>query len=757
MVKLKNRFWFLELKNTLFFSFLKKYDIIFKKYYLKQKQMNKAVGIFQARENFWFVVPSDKSLHSGDFFIAGPNMNWATNWDLVEVEVMDKKWGKSKEAKIIWILKVSTDHKTNENNIIWVYTQGNGDFGFVDVETETETGKSKKWYYVHGRNKSTAMNGDMVEASVKVFKWKEEAEIVRVIERKKGLVVGTYQVGRESFWFVVPKNDNIKNDIFVASTNAMWAHNWDIVWVEITKFGKKNPEGVIKEIIARKWNLDKREEEILTLAVEAWAKITFPDDIQKQLATIGENVDPSEIERRKDFRDMFTFTIDGADAKDLDDAISLEKLDNGDFILYVHIADVTNYVTENSPLDKEALERATSIYLADRVIPMLPEKLSNNLCSLNPYTDKLTLTCEMHIWGKTGHLIKSRVWESVIRSDYRLTYKDVDMIEQKKLNVGDELMFRWEVSLELLETINKANELKQIILKFREQAWVLNFDFPETVIDFDKDGNPIWVKEYPKYDSNKLIEVFMVSANEAVAKEFSKFPFLYRIHEVPKEQDILELQDKLNIFGVKHKFSESTTAEFGLLIEKFADLPDTKRRFLERMTLRTLTQASYSHINFGHFGLWLDFYSHFTSPIRRYPDLQIHRIIKEFLTKKLDTTRQAHYKAILPKVGKQSSTQERMSDKLEYKVRDYFLVKYYKDKIGEEFDAIVSGTLYKGFFVELPDTAEWFVEMEWSFYDEKLQTHRDKLWNKYTLWDSLRVRLIEADEKLLRLNFEVVH
>lgn len=718
--------------------------------------MSKAVGIFQERENFWFVVPSDKSLHTGDFFIAGPNMNSAANGDLVEVEIMDKKWGKNKEAKIIGILKTSAEHKTNDTNIIWVYSQWNGDFGFVDVETENEIGKTKKWYFVFGRNKSTAMNGDLVEASVKTFKWKEEAEIVRVIERKKWLVVWEYKVGRESFWFVVPKNDNIKNDIFVASTNAMWAHNWDIVWVEITKFGKKNPEGVIKEIIARKWSLDKREEEILTLAVEAWAKITFPDEIQKQLADIGENVDPKEIERRKDFRELFTFTIDGADAKDLDDAISLEKLDNWDYILYVHIADVTNYVTENTPLDKEALERATSIYLADRVIPMLPEKLSNNLCSLNPYTDKLTLTCEMHIWGKTGHLIKSRVWESVIRSDYRLTYKDVDMIEQKKLNVGDELMFRWEVSLQLLETINKANELKEIILKYREQSGVLNFDFPETVIDFDADGNPIWVKEYPKYDSNKLIEVFMVSANEAVAKEFSRFPFLYRIHEVPKEQDITDLQDKLNIFGVKFKFKESTTAEFWELIEKFADMPDTKRRFLERMTLRTLTQASYSHINFGHFGLGLEFYSHFTSPIRRYPDLQIHRIIKEFLTTKLDATRQAHYKAILPKVGKQSSTQERMSDKLEYKVRDYFLVKYYKDKVWQEFDAIISGTIYKGFFVELPDTAEWFVEIDWTVYDEKLQTHRDKLWNKFTLWDNVRVKLIEADEKMLRLNFEVV-
>ncbi|MDD2907115.1 MAG: ribonuclease R [Candidatus Gracilibacteria bacterium] len=719
--------------------------------------MKKAVGIFQEAKGFGFVVPSDKSLHSGDFFIPGPFINGASNGDLVEVEISDKLGGKNREAKIVGIVKLSTEHKANEANVIGVYSQGNGDFGFVDVETETPTGKTKKGYFVFGRNKKTAMNGDLVEASVKVFKGKEEAEIVRVIERKKGLIVGTYTVGRESFGFVVPKNETtIKSDIFVASTNAMGAHNGDIVGVEITKFGKKSPEGVIKEIIAKKGSLDKREEEILTIAVEAGAKITFPDEVQNQLSSIGENVDEKEIARRKDFRDLFTFTIDGADAKDLDDAISLEKLDNGDYKLYVHIADVTNYVTENSALDKEALERGTSIYLADRVIPMLPEKLSNNLCSLNPYTDKLTLTCEMHIGGKTGHLIKSKVWESVIRSDYRLTYKDVDNIDQKHLNVGDELMFRGETTLELLETIKSCNDLKEIILKYREQTGTLDFDFPETVVDFDADGNPIGIKEYPKYDSNKLIEVFMVSANEAVAKEYSRFPFLYRIHEIPKENDIVDLQDKLNLFGIKFKFKENTTAEFGQLIEKFSDLPDTKRRFLERMTLRTLTQASYSHINFGHFGLGLEFYSHFTSPIRRYPDLQIHRIIKESLNSKLDPTRQAHYKSILPKVGTNSSERERLSDKLEYKVRDYFVVKYYKDKVGQEFDAIISGTIYKGFFVELPDTAEGFVEIDGTHYDEKLQTHRDKLGNKFTLGDSVRVKLVEADEKMLRLNFEVV-
>lgn len=720
--------------------------------------MEKITWIFEKSEKFGFVVLDntdfiwdDQNLKSKDLFISINNMSWAQDWDFVEVEILNKIAWKNIEAKIVKVLKKSLEYKKDPSNVIWKYSQWKGDFGFVDVEWE------EKWYFVFSRNKKSAMNGDVVEASLKEFKWKKEATIVRIIERKKGLVVGTYKAAKWNFGFVIPKDKNIKNDIFVASTNAMWAHDWDIVWIEITKFNKRNPEWVIKEIISSKWNLDKREEEILTLAVEWWARITFPDEVQTQLSDISEEVDQSEIERRKDFRDLFTFTIDWADAKDLDDAISIEEMENGDYKLYVHIADVTNYVTENSALDKEALERATSIYLADRVIPMLPEKLSNNLCSLNPYTDKLTLTCEMHIWWKTGHLINSKTYESVISSDFRMTYKEIDEIEKKHLNVWDELMFRWEVTKKLLDVINAWNNLKNIISKYRKEQWVLDFDFPETVVEFDEEWNPIGIKEYPKYNSNKLIETFMVSANEAIAKQFSKFPFLYRIHEVPKDNDILELQEKLNLFWIKHIFKDWTTLEFGQLIENFADLEDSKRRFLERMTLRTLTQATYSHINFGHFWLGLDFYSHFTSPIRRYPDLQIHRIIKEFLTEKLNPERQGHYKTILPKVWTQSSERERMSEKIEYRVRDYFVVKYYKDKIWEEFDWIITWLLFKWFFVALTDSAEWFVEIESSNFDEKMQTHKDKNGNKYTLWDSVKVRLIEADENLLRLNFEVVN
>lgn len=710
--------------------------------------MKKTIWVFEKSKWYWFVVPNDKKNYNWDYYISEKNFFWAKDWDLVEIEILKTNKGKSKEAKIINIL--NKGKKENLETIIWIYSQAKDwQYWFVDVID------LPKGYFVHPKNKLTAMDWDTVEAFVKDFNWRQEAEIIRVLERKKWLIVWVYQQSKGNFWFVIPKNENIKNDIFVASTNAFWAHSGDIVWVEITKFTAKNPEWVIKEIISKKWNLDKREEEILTIAVEMWAKITFPEEALNNLKNVSEKIEEKEFSKRKDLRKLFTFTIDWADAKDLDDAVSLEILENGDYLLYVSIADVSHYVAENSALDKEALERWTSIYLADRVIPMLPEKLSNNLCSLNPYTDKLALTCEIHIWAKTWHTVKSKVYESIINSDFRLTYEEVDKIVKNEIKSWEELMFRWIASQKLIETINQADSLKNIILEHREKVWILNFDFPETYISFDDKWEPNWVKEYPKYDSNKLIEVFMVSANEAVAKQFSQIPFLYRIHEEPKNFDISDLEEKLRLFWVKFKFKDVTTLEFAQLLEKFKNLEETKKRFLEKMTLRTLTQAIYSNVNFWHFGLWLQFYSHFTSPIRRYPDLQIHRIIKEFLNGKFDEKRKSHYLDILPKVAKQSSERERLSEKLEYKVRDYFIVKYYKNKIWQEFDAVISGLISKWIFVALQDTAEWFVEIKnWNF-DEKNQTMKVKS-KKYTLWQDLRVKLVNADEKLLRLDFEIV-
>ncbi len=663
----------------------------------------------------------------------------------------------------------------NEIKIIWIYSQWKGDFWFIDIDW------LEKGYFVFSQNKNWALDWDKVEAYIKKFNWKDEAVIINIIERKIELIVWEYRLWKSwTFWFVIPNNYQIKNDIFVAWKKSMNAKDRDIVWVHVTDWIWKNPEWEIKEILWKKWD---KKIDILSLIVEWWARIKFSDEILKFAEKINSKgeirinkiVDSSlsfwEAERgaRKNLTNLFTFTIDWDDAKDLDDAISIEKLDSWDYKLFVHIADVSEYVTENNLLDKEAYKRATSIYLVDRVIPMLPEKLSNDLCSLNPYTEKFTLTCEMIIWNNWK--IKSqKVYESIINSNFRLTYKEVDEIIKKSkknnilwetvwMNLLEEikLLFGWKITHKLIQAIVISNELKEKITKYRNNNWILNFDFPETKILLDNDWNIESIKEYTRYDSNKIIEEFMISANEAVSKEFSNLPFLYRIHEEPKEDSLLTLQNTLNLFWIKFILEKWNTKEIDNLLKYVSKMEEWAKLFLEKSILKTLSKAIYSKENFGHFGLGLNFYSHFTSPIRRYPDLQIHRIIKEKLHNKLDAKRLNHYNSILEDVAKHTSDKERKAEKLEYKVRDYFIVKYYKNKIWEEFDWIINWVIPKWFFVLLKDTAEWFVELPRTEYLDDLKQHLDLFtWKKYRLWDSVKVKLIEADESLLRLNFKVL-
>jgi len=707
---------------------------------------------FDKKENFWFLIPEDKKIYKKDFFVALRNAFWAEDWDIVEaVELKKRKW-KSSEVKILKILKKAdkkVEKEIDGDNIIeWVYSQGKWDFWFIDVEWE------EKGYFVFAWNKKWALDGDKVKAITKIFNWKPEAEIIKVLERKLDLIVGEYKPGKDNrFWFVIPNNPSVKVDIFVPGKRSMEAKAWDIVWVHVTDWTGKNPEWTIKEII---WKKGDKKIDVLSILVEWWARLKFPEIVENYAKNFKKEIKSDEAKKREDLTRLFTFTIDGEDAKDLDDAISIKKLEKWWFKLFVHIADVSHYVREWNPLDKEAYKRATSTYLVDRVIPMLPEALSNDLCSLNPNTKKLTLTCEMIIWNNWK--IKSqKVYESIISSDFRLTYKEVDEIIDWKINENDELMFWWIVSKEIITKLKLSNLLKDKIKRYREWVWVLNFDFPETKILLDEDWKPVEIKEYPRHDSNKLIEEFMISANEAVSREFSELPFLYRIHEEPKEDSLTKLQDTLNLFWVDFQLKNGDTKEFAELIDSLEKESESKKMFLEKAILRTLSKAVYSKENFWHFGLGLSFYSHFTSPIRRYPDLQIHRIIKEKIHGKLNKSRKMYYDSILDKVSKHTSDKERKAEKLEYKVRDYYTVQFYKDKVWEEFDASISGVISKWFFVMLKDTSEWFIEMNNSEFRDELQEHKDlSTWKVHKLWDELKVKLIEADESLLRLNFEIV-
>ena len=652
-----------------------------------------------------------------------------------------------------------------ENNIIkWVYSQMDGkSFGFVDVEWV------EKWYFVIEKNRNWAFHWDEVIAKTQMFRWKEEAIITKIESRATTNVVGTVQMKDwAGFAFIIPKGGMFKSDIFVPWKFLQNAKNKDIVNVEITDFEGKNPRWKVTEILWKKGDLWI---EVNSYIAETgfWQKFSesLISDLEKKYSkkTPLLTREGLGVGARKDFRKIFTYTIDWEDAKDLDDAISIKKKENWSYKLFIHIADVADYVEENSSLDKEAFKRATSVYLADRVIPMLPEILSNNLCSLNIGSDKKCLTCEATL-DKDWKLVKSTLYEWIIRSNFRLTYKEVDEINNWKIKVWDDLFCGEIATEELMENIALAQELKIKITNQKNKSWVLNFDFPETKLVLNEKKELVEIKEYPRYESNKMIEEFMVTANEAVSRKFAQFPFLYRIHEIPSEESQEKLTILLNLFNIDFKFTNFDTKEVWELLDLInnsSKLSSGQIKFLEKSILRTLSKAIYSEENQGHFGLWVKFYSHFTSPIRRYPDLQIHRIIKEKLTEKLNTSRIIHYKKILPNVANHCSDQERKAEKLEYKVRDYYICGYYKEKIGEEFEWVITTVLPYWVFIQLPDTSEWFLELipkfwegeGWEYDEQLMRFDNKKLKKQLNLWDNLEVILDEVDMELLRVNFKI--
>ena len=678
-----------------------------------------------------------------------------------------------------------------DNEIIWIYSGSKNssntvmDFGFIDVEWK------EKWYFVFWRNSLNAIPWDKVLAIVKLFKGKEEAIVKKIIERRKDPIVWIYK-DNWKYGFVIPNNPCFKKDIFIPWSKSYRAKEWEIVVVNILKWEWRNPEWNIIKVLWKPWD---KWVDILAIAMENWARIGFWEAVQKELQKItninlnfskgapeerGGEIIINEYKKRKDLRNLLTITIDWQDSKDLDDAISIVKYplnlplvsrgvpEGGGGIknkeqlvykLYVHIADVAHYVKEEHAIDKEARRRWTSIYLVDEVIPMLPKELSNWLCSLNPNEDKLTLTCEIEI-NQKWHIINTEVYESIIKSNHRLTYKEVDdVIINKNLPL---VLSGMPEAGGVISMLQQSEELRQILTKYKKSLWVLEFDFPETKIIVNKNWDPIEFKKYERYNSNKIIEEFMVMANEAISRKFSDIPFLYRIHPKPSEEDLENLQRKLALFSYNiPNFKDINSKEIASILNEIKN--DKKEKLLSKMVLRSLTKAIYSEVREWHFGLALNYYSHFTSPIRRYPDLQIHRIIKEKIHWKLDKEKIKHYKNILPKVAKKSSESEKKAEKLEYRVRDLMAIKFMKDKIWQKFEAYISWVIEYWIFVELDNTIEWFIELNNKYWDhdfildsDLMEMNNKKTWQKFSFWDKINVKLSNIDEKLLRLNFEIV-
>jgi len=623
-------------------------------------------------------------------------------------------------------------------------------FGFVF------RGEGQGDIFIPENEMRNAMNGDKVQ--VKVIREtagtkRAEGEIMQILERKNSKVIGVYEESK-AFGFVVPEDNKIQHDIFINKKNRNYAENGDVVVVEITKWPEKgrNPEGLITEILGKKGD---KGVDILTVVKKFGLPEEFPAKVISYTDAIPETVSEQEISRRRDLRNEMIMTIDGADAKDLDDAVEVTKLENGNFKLGVHIADVTHYVTEGSPIDIEAFKRATSVYLLDLVIPMLPQKLSNNLCSLNPFEPKLTLSCDMII-DPEGKVVEHDIYESIIESKLRATYGDVTKVLNGEMN--EEL----EKYRDFIPMLKDMEELQKILENKRARRGAIEFDFPESKITLDKLGKPIDVSLYPREISNKIIEEFMLACNETVSEHmfWTHVPFIYRIHEEPDEEKLKAFTEFSFNLGYPVKlFAGVQPKVLQEILEKVKGEP--AEPVLSKLLLRSMMQAKYAPENVGHFGLAATYYSHFTSPIRRYPDLQIHRIIKEFLNGKLDEKRAKQLIPIVSEASKQASEMERVAVDAERELDALKKAEFMHKHIGETFEGIISSVTNFGLFVELPNTIEGLVHItslydDYYVYDDRYMTLvGERSGKKFTLGEKIEVLVSNVNLDSREIFFEI--
>ena len=623
-------------------------------------------------------------------------------------------------------------------------------FGFVEVEGQEED------YFVPAEHTGGAFHQDTVEIIVLKHSdgKRKEAKVVKIIERGIKEVVGTFQKSK-AFGFVIPDNQKLGQDIFVPKERSKGAVDGHKVVVEITDYGKggRNPEGKVIEILG---HINDPGVDILSIVKAFDLPMIFPEKVLNQAERVAEEVSESDMVGRVDLRDVQMVTIDGEDAKDLDDAVSL-TVENGLYKLGVHIADVTNYVQEGSALDREALKRGTSVYLVDRVIPMLPHALSNGICSLNEDVDRLALSCLMTINAK-GEVVDHTLCESVIHSNRRMTYTSV----QKILVDKDET----EISkyAELVPMFEQMGELAAILRRKRHKRGSIDFDFPETKVILDKEGHPIEIRPYERNKATNLIEEFMLVANETVAEHFfwQETPFVYRTHETPDGDKIQKLVTFIRNFGFQLKAGHKEDIhpkEIQKLLDSIAGTD--AEAMISRLTLRSMKQAKYSTESTGHFGLACKYYCHFTSPIRRYPDLQIHRIIKEEYRGRLNEARVAHYRGILNQVANQSSTTERRAEEAERETIKLKKAEFMEDKIGESFEGVVSGVTGWGIYVELPNTVEGLVHYSripgdrYYFDEQRYELVGDRTGRSFALGQKVTVVVVNVDKISRTIDFAI--
>ena len=624
-------------------------------------------------------------------------------------------------------------------------------FGFVTVPGEDED------IFIPEAQVNGAMHLDTVQVAVTKGASSEkrrEGSVVKILKRGMEQLVCYYEESK-NYGFAVPDNPRFTQDIFIPKEHSMGAVRGHKVVVQITEYGKngRKPEGKVVEILG---HVNDPGTDIMSIVRGYDLPMEFPAKVLKQAERVPDEVSEADMAGRMDLRDWQTVTIDGEDAKDLDDAITLTK-ENGKYTLGVHIADVTNYVQEHSALDVEALNRGTSVYLVDRVIPMLPHKLSNGICSLNAGENRLALSCIMTIDEK-GNVVDHTIAETVIKVDRRMSYNSVKKILEDK---DEAERAKYE---ELIPMFELMQELAGILRKKRMSRGSIDFDFPETKIILNEQGKPVDIKPYDRNVATKIIEDFMLIANEIVAQDYfwQELPFVYRTHDNPDGEKIKKLATFINNFGYSIHIGQDEVhpKELQKLLIKIEGTPE--EALISRLTLRSMKQAKYTTVSTGHFGLATNYYCHFTSPIRRYPDLQIHRIIKDNLRGRMDAKKIAHYEKILDDVASHSSKTERRAEEAERETDKLKKVEYMSERIGECFEGVISGVTEWGFYVELPNTIEGLVHVtslkdDYYHYDERSYELIGETTNhRYKLGQKVKVS-VEATDKLLRtIDFCVV-
>ena len=695
---------------------------------------------FMSREDY---VPMKAKEIAGIFMVPKNKYNnFKSILDKLEKEYKIQKNRKNKYSIIDENKYIKGTYRGNEKG-----------YGFVIPENE-----EMEDIFIPRGNNNNALNDDIVVSEIVKESEdgkRKEGKIVSIVKHEKDKVVGLF-VKSKNFGFVIPDDKKFGGDIFISKSNFAKAKNNQKVVVKLTKYPEKNKkaEGKIIEIIG---GIDEAGVDMLSLVKEYDLPYEFPQGVIEEAKAKGNKVDKKDIPNRVDLRDETIFTIDGEDAKDLDDAVRVYKNNDGNYMLDVHIADVSYYVTENSLLDKEAIIRGTSIYMLDRVIPMLPKELSNGICSLNAGEDRFTLSCTMEI-DKEGNIISSDVYKAVIKVTERMNYKDV----QKIIDGSDEKVL--EKYKNYIQEFKLMEELAKILKNKRLERGYLNLDLPESKVVLDNNGHAVDIKKYELYFSNEIIEQFMLSANETIAERFYwlEAPFIYRVHEEPDIDKVKELNKFLYNFGYKINKSGDKVypKEFAKILEKVKG--KTEERVVSNLVLRTLKVARYESENDGHFGIASKYYCHFTSPIRRYPDLFIHRIISKYLENNYELSEKQKEKYVkqAEQYAKTSSDREKIATKVERDSIDIKMAEYMQDRIGEEYEGMVSSVTSFGMFVELDNTVEGLIRFEnlgdeyFEYDEEHKQLIGEKTGTTYKIGDRIKIKVINANKETRQIDFE---